>query len=803
MKFTLSWLKDHLDTDADAATIADKLTAIGLEVESVEDVGARIADFTVAHVVSAEKHPNADKLNLCMVDTGADIVQVICGAPNAHTGMKAVFAKPGVVIPASGEVLKVGAIRGLESRGMLCSERELLLSDEHNGIIELPADAEIGAPAAVALGLDDPLIDVSLTPNRGDCTSVHGIARDLAAAGLGRLKGGAVHKVPGKFKSPIAVTLQFAPETRAACPLFVGRMIRGVKNGPSPKWLQDRLRAVGLRPISALVDITNLLSLDRGRPLHVFDTDKLVGNMHARLAENGEELLALDGKTYRLDSAMCVIADDHAARGIAGVMGGEETGCTETTTNVFVESALFDPVSVAATGRKLGILSDARYRFERGVDPEFVIPGMELATKFILEFCGGEPSEIVVAGSVPEWQRTIEFSQDAVRRLAGLELPQSEITRILANLGFTVDRLHTFLNRGVMSVAPPSWRSDIDGAADLVEEVVRIHGLEHVPSVPMTRPDAVARPVLTGAQKRTRSVRRLLAARGFNECVSYSFIPRGDAALFGGGDEARQLENPIAAELDAMRPSVLPSLLAAAARNQARGIYDLMLFEIGAAFDSGLPGEQKTVAAGIRVGSGARDWTKSVHPADAFDAKADMLAAIEAAMGAAMTAPIRAGAAAWYHPGRAGTLALGSKVLASFGELHPKVLAAFDIKGPVVAFEIFLDAIPEPKAKGKARAVFAPSAFQPVERDFAFVVDAKISAEDVLKPVRMVDRNLIERVSVFDVYEGKGVAEGKKSLAITVRLQPKDKTLTDAEIEAAAQKIVAAVTKATGGTLRT
>ncbi len=807
MKFTLSWLNDHLDIDAgsgvDAAAIADKLTAIGLEVESVADVGARIADFTVAHVVSAEKHPNADKLKLCMVDTGADIVQVICGAPNAHTGMKAVFAKPGVVIPVSGEVLKVGAIRGLESRGMLCSERELLLSDEHTGIIELPAEAEIGAPAAQALGLDDPVIDVSLTPNRGDCASVHGIARDLAAAGLGRLKSGAIHKVPGKFKSPIAVSLQFAPETRAACPLFVGRYIRGVTNGPSPKWLQERLRAVGLRPISALVDVTNLLSLDRGRPLHVFDADKLVGHMHARLAEEGEQLLALDGKTYKLDSAMCVIADDKAARGIAGVMGGEETGCTETTVNVFVESAFFDPVSVAATGRKLGILSDARYRFERGVDPGFVIPGIELATKFILEFCGGEPSEIVIAGKVPEWQRTIEFSQDAVRRLAGLELPHSEITRILTNLGFTVDRLHTFLNRGVMSVAPPSWRSDIDGAADLVEEVVRIHGLGHVPSVPMARPDAVARPVLTGAQKRLRAVRRLLASRGFNETISYSFIPRAHATLFGGGDEARQLENPIAAELDAMRPSVLPSLLAAAARNQARGISDLMLFEIGAAFESGMPGEQKTVAAGVRIGTGARDWSKSVHPADAFDAKADLLAAIEVAMGGSMTAPIRAGAADWYHPGRAGTLALGQKVIGQFGELHPKVIAAFDLKGPAVAFEIFLDAIPEPKAKGKARAAFAPSALQAVERDFAFVVDAKVSAEDVLKPARMVDRALIESAAVFDVYEGKGVPEGKKSLAITVRLQPKDKTLTDAEIEAVAGKIVAAVSKATGGVLRT
>ncbi len=796
MKFTLSWLKDHLDTEADAATIADKLTAIGLEVEAVEDAGAALRDFTVGHVVSAEKHPNADKLKLCMVDTGADIVQVVCGAPNARTGIKIVFAKPGVTIPATGDVLKIGAIRGVESRGMMCSERELLISDEHNGIIELSPEAEIGLPAAEALGLNDPVIEISLTPNRGDCTSIHGIARDLAAAGLGRLKSPAVHAVKGTFASPKTVALNFSPDTASACPLFAGRYIRGVKNGPSPKWLQERLRAIGLRPISALVDVTNLLSYDRGRPLHVFDADKLEGNVQARMAEDGEQLLALDGKTYTLDSSMCVIADEKAARGIAGVMGGEDTGCTEETTNVFVESAFFDPVSIAATGRKLGILSDARYRFERGVDPEFVIPGIELATKLILEFCGGEPAETVIAGSVPEWRRRIDFTPERVARLAGLDLPGQEITRILSNLGFLVEA------GAPLKVTPPSWRSDVDGAADLVEEVVRIHGLEHVPSIPMERPSAIARPVLTGAQKRKRVVRRLLASRGFNECVTYSFIPREHASLFGGGDEARQLENPIAADLDAMRPSVLPSLLAAASRNQARGFLELRLFEIGAGFDSGMPGEQKTIACGIRIGSAMRNWAKSTHGADGFDAKADMLAAIETAMGGAMNAPIRAGAADWYHPGRAGTLALGPKVIGYFGELHPRIVQAFDLKGPAVAFEIFLDQLPEPKAKSKARTAFAPSALQPVERDFAFVVDAKVTAEDVLKPARMAERNLIESAALFDVYEGKGVPEGKKSLAISVRLQPKDKTLTDAEIDAVAEKIVAAVTKATGGTLR-
>jgi len=798
MKFTLSWLKAPLDTDADAQTIADKLTSIGLEVESVEDAGARLKDFTVAYVVSAEKHPNADKLRLCMVDTGAgEPVQVVCGAPNAHAGMKAVFAKPGTIIPATGAELKIGTIRGVESRGMLCSIRELLLGDEHDGIIELAADAVVGDPAAKALGLTDPVIDVSITPNRGDATSVYGIARDLAAAGLGRLREGDLSPVPGKFPSPIQTILDFPENTQNAAPMFAGRLIRGVKNGPSPKWLQDWLKAVGLRPISALVDVTNFISLDRGRPLHVFDAAKLKGNLRARFAKDGEQLVALDGKTYTLDSEMVVIADDAAARGIGGIMGGEDSSCTETTTDVFVESALFDPVRIARAGRILGIVSDARYRFERGVDPEFVLPGLELATKMILEFCGGEPGEVVVAGSPPDWKREIAFAPDAVLKLGGMDVPDDEIVRILTRLGFTVE------GRSPMKVTPPSWRSDVVGSADLVEEVVRIHGLDKVPSSPMDRPSVIARPTLTSSQRRSRIVRRTLAARGFNETINFSFIPREHAKLFGGGDDERQLQNPIAADLDAMRPSVLPSLLAAAQRNAARGFSDVMLFELGAQFESGMPEAQKTVAAGIRSGAGARSWTKAAHAADAFDAKADMLAALESAMNGPMTAPVKQGAAAWYHPGRSGTLALGPKVLAYFGELHPKVLAAFDLKGPVSAFEVFMDAIPDSKAKSKARPPFAPSQFQPVERDFAFVVDAGVAADAIIKAAKGAERDLIERIDIFDVYEGKGVPEGKKSLAISVRLQPKDKTLTDAEIEAIAAKLVAAVTKATGGTLRT
>lgn len=798
MKFTLSWLKEHLDTDADAQSVASKLTSIGLEVEAIEDAGARLKDFVVGYVVSAEKHPNADKLKLCIVDagTGANI-QVVCGAPNAHTGMKGVFARPGVVIPYSREVLKVGTIRGVESRGMLCSGRELLLSDDHEGIIELPGDAKIGEPAAKALGLTDPVIDVSLTPNRGDAASVFGIARDLAAAGLGKLKDASIKPIPGQFPSPKKTVLNFTPETATACSMFAGRYIRNVKNAPSPQWVQDRLKAIGLRPISALVDVTNLITYDRGRPLHVFDADKVEGNLQARLAREGETVLALDGKTYTLDGDMCVIADERAAQGIAGVMGGEESGCSETTRNVFVESAYFDPARTARTGRKLDIVSDARYRFERGVDPEFVVAGLELATRLILECCGGEPSEIVVAGQPPDWRRTIAFDPAYVARLAGVSVDARESRAILERLGCSVE------GGSSLGVAPPSWRSDIAGKADLVEEIVRIHGIDNLPSTPMPRTSWVAKPTLTLAQRRTRSTRRLLASRGFNETINFTFIPRAHARLFGGGDDARQVENPIASDLDAMRPSVLPSLLAAAQGNASRGFYELALFEIGAQFETGAPGGQTSVAAAIRSGQGARDWTKSSHAPDMFDAKADMLAVLEVAMGAPMTAPVGQGAASWYHPGRSGTLALGPKTVAMFGELHPRVLAAFDLKGPVAAIEVFLDSIPEPKSKSRTRTPFLPSPYQASERDFAFVVDTKISADEVVRAAKGADRTLIERVEIFDLYEGKGVAEGKRSLAITVRIQPRDRTLTDAEIDVIGQKVVAAVAKATGGVLRT
>jgi phenylalanyl-tRNA synthetase beta chain len=796
MKLTLSWLKDHLKTDSGAKTIAETLTNIGLEVDSLEDKSAALAAFSVARVVTAQPHPNADKLQLLTVDTGHETVQVVCGAPNARAGMKGVFAPPGTFIPGSNFTLGIAKIRGVESRGMMCSERELQLSEEHDGIIELSQEAVVGSAAAPALGLNDPIIDVALTPNRGDCTSVRGIARDLAAAGLGELKDGAVKPARGAFPSPIKVSLDFPENAASACTMFAGRLIRGVKNRPSPEWVQTRLKAVGLRPISALVDVTNLVAHDRGRPLHVFDAAKLKGNMRARLAKPGEKLLALDGKTYTLDGEMTVIADDAAARGIAGVMGGEDSSCTETTTDVFIESAMFDPVRTARTGRTLGIISDARYRFERGVDPEFVVPGLELATRLILEFCGGEPSEVVVASRPLNWQRTITMAPDALKRLAGIELPRVEIARILTQLGFAVRGSDS------LEVQPPSWRPDVHGSADLVEEVVRIHGIEKVPSAPMSRPSAVARPILTPAQRRIGAIRRALATRGFNETVNFSFIPRKHAALFGGGDEARQLENPISSDLDAMRPSVLPGLLAAAARNQARGVGHATMFEIGPQFLAGTPGAQSDVAAGIRAGEPPRHWTKSAIRPDWTAVKADAIAALEAAWGE-VTAPVQAPAPHWYHPGRSGTIALGPKALAHFGELHPAVIAAFDLKGPVAGFEIFLDAIPEAKSRsGKARSKLEASDLMPVERDFAFVVDTKVAAQDVVKAARGADRQLIERVDVFDVYEGKGVPEGKKSLAVAVKLQPRERTLTDAEIEAVAQKIVTAVTKATGGTLR-
>lgn len=817
MKFTLSWLKDHLDTEASLDEIARTLTMIGLEVDSVTDRARSLAPFTVARVLRAEPHPNADRLRVCLVDTGTEQVQVVCGAPNARAGMMGVFAPAGTTVPGTGLLLKKSAIRGVESNGMLVSEREMGLSDEHEGIIELPEDAPLGAPFARVMGLDDPVIEIGLTPNRGDCAGVRGIARDLCAAGLGDLKRVPAwdERIPGSFDSPVRVRIDLPAEAADACPMFVGRYISGVRNGPSPRWLQDRLKAVGLRPISALVDITNFFTLDVSRPLHVFDADRLTGDVTVRLARPGETMRALDGRSYTLDGEMTVIADAAGPQGLGGVMGGEQTGCTEGTVNVFLESALFDPRRTARTGRMLGIHSDARYRFERGVDPTSALPGLEAATKMILELCGGEASAPVVAGGEPDWRRAIPFRPARVAALGGVDVRPEECRRILRGLGFTVEeasgsvppqdvavRGHVELTSWLVS--PPSWRPDVHAEVDLVEEILRIFGYDNIPVLPLERETPLPQTALTPAQARPVRARRALATRGLIEAVTFSFMPSERAAAFGGGDPSLRLANPISADLDAMRPSILPNLIDAARRNSDRGLGDGGLFEVGPHYETTAPEGQRMVAAGLRWGShGPRHWAARPRPVDAFDAKADAIAALEAAGAPVANLQVAADAPAWYHPGRSGSLRLGPKVLARFGELHPATLAAFDLDGPAAAFEAFLDAVPQPKARaGKARPPLKLSPFQPVVRDFAFILDAGVSADAVIKAVRNADKALIADVGVFDLYTGPGVPEGCKSLAVAVTLQPVQATLTEAEIEAVSQRIVAAVESATGGSLR-
>ncbi len=802
MKFTLSWLRDHLETTATVDEIAHALTDLGLEVEEISNPADRLKAFTLAKVLHAEQHPDADRLRVCRVLTDEGERQIVCGAPNARAGITVVLAKPGDYVPGIYVTLGVGRIRGVESHGMMASERELELSDEHDGIIELPS-GEVGQRfvdwlAANDAARVDPMIHIKITPNRPDALGVRGIARDLAARGLGVLKDEVIAPVPGAFPSPIAVRTDPALKEKG-CPLFAGRVIRGVTNGPSPRWLQDRLRAIGLRPISALVDITNFFTFDRNRPLHVFDADKVKGALRIHPATGGEELPALDGKSYRLAAGQMVISDDAGPESLAGIMGGEHSGCTDGTVNVFLESAYWDPITIAATGRALRINSDARYRFERGVDPAFTLPGLEAATRMILDLCGGEASEVVLDGAVPGTDRAYRLDPARVIRLVGMDIPAAEQRRTLEALGFRLS--------GDMA-QPPSWRPDVQGEADLVEEVARIASLSGLKGQPLARPAAgVLRPVLTPMQRREGAARRTLAALGYNECVTYSFIGADQAALFGGGAEAVRIENPISSEMTHLRPDLLPGLLAAAARNQARGFMDLALFEVGPVFSGGEPGEQALQATALLVGAAAaRDTFGSRRPVDAFDAKADAEAVL-AASGAPARLQVARAVPGWFHPGRSGLLTLGPKVvLAAFGEVHPKVLKAMDVKGPAVAMTVHLGAVPVARSKGPTRPALAASGFQAVERDFAFVLDAGVEALTVVNAAQGADKALIESVRVFDEFAGEKaeaqMGAGKKSLAITVRLQPTDRTLTDEDIAGVSGRIVEKVAKATGGVLR-
>jgi phenylalanyl-tRNA synthetase beta chain len=801
MKFTLSWLKEHLDTDESVEALADKLTMIGLEVEHIDDRAKALAAFTIARVISAEQHPNADRLRVCMVDTGdgGAPVQVVCGAPNARSGMVSVFSAPGTFIPGKNITLGVGTIRGVESRGMLCSAAELQLSEDHDGIMELAADAPIGAGYAQWAGLGDPMFEINLTPNRQDCTGVHGIARDLSAADMGKFKDPGIKQIKGEFPCPVSVTVEDA----TLCPGFALRLVRGVKNGPSPEWLQKRLTSIGLRPINALVDITNFMTYDRARPLHVFDAAKVTGHLTVRRARNGETLLALDGRTYTLDSGVCVIADDHGVESLAGIMGGEASGCSEATTDVLIESALWNEINIAQSGRKLGINSDARYRFERGVDPAFMVPGLEMATKLVMELCGGTPSENIVVGNAFGDDRVIDFPLTEVKRLAALDVPMPEMKRILGHLGFMMAG-----SGPVVKVAVPSWRSDVSGKADIVEEIVRIVGVDKVPMTPFDRGDAARKPVLTQIQSRTRRAKRGLAARGMIEAVTWSFIAKPSAELFGGDKPELALANPIAVDMSDMRPSLLPGLVNAAQANIDRGFPDLALFEVGQVFTSDRPEGELIAAAGVRHGfasSGGigRHWSGSAT-ADALDAKADAFAVLAAAGAPMQALQVVPGGPDWLHPGRSGTIQIGPQnVLGYFGELHPRALEALRADGPMIGFEVILDRIPDAKQKPtRAKPVLELSSFQPVSRDFAFIVDRSVKAGDIVRAALAVDKKLITDVTAFDVYEGKGIDEAKKSIAIAVTIQPRDKTLTDQEIDAVAARIVAEVTRKTGGVLR-
>jgi phenylalanyl-tRNA synthetase beta chain len=801
MKFSLSWLLEHFETQAPLELLLDTLTDLGLEVEGVEDKAEALKGFTIARIKEAKQHPNADRLRVCTVETGKGEIQVVCGAPNARTGLVTVLALPGQTIPRDGTVLKKGEIRGEASEGMMCSGFELNLTDDHDGILELPADAPIGASFAESMGLADPVIEIAITPNRADALGVRGIARDLAAKGLGQLKPLPYPEAPvtGTYKAPVTVTLDL-PDNNKSCPVFYARHFKGLKNGESPEWLKTRLQSIGLKPISALVDLTNFLTFDLNRPAHVFDAAKVTGGLKLRSAKAGETLLALNGKTYTLEDGMTVIADDAAVLSLGGIMGGETSGVSESTTEIILEMAYFDPLSIARAGRKLGILSDARFRNERGIDPTSCALGIEIATRLILEICGGETSDIVIAGAAPDTTRTLTLRPARTESLTGITIDTAEQVAILEALGFKVTQ-----DGAKLAVVPPAWRGDIEGEADLIEEVMRVHGIDQVPETPLPRPAGLPTPAITPKQLRDRRVRRLLASQGLMEAVTWSFLDHATAVRFGGGDASLTLTNPIASDLDQMRPSALPNLLRAASRNLARGAESIALFEVGPAFTSIKPeGGQTQVAIGLRVGPAAeRHWRGGNRPVDAFDAKEDLFAALRDLGLAPDGMPIFRDTPDWYHPGQSGVIKLGPKnVLARFGALHPSLLEDFGIEAPAVAFELFLDVAPMPKAKGRAKPSLKLASLQPVRRDFAFLVDGSVESSVLLKAVKDADKGLIVEANLFDIYVGKGVPEGKKSVAVGITLQPTEKTLTDAEIEAVAAKVTAEVAKATGGSLR-
>ncbi len=792
MKFSLSWLKEHLDTDADMQAVADCLNRIGLEVEGIENPAEALSAFRIAKVISAAPHPQADKLQVLSVDAGGKPLQVVCGAPNARAGMLGVFGPAGAVVPANGMVLKVAAIRGVESNGMMCSIAELELGDDHDGIIELPDDAPVGQVYADWAGLDDPVIDVSITPNRQDCMGVRGIARDLAAAGLGTLKPlGDVYKIDlstpleGSDPAPNVLT-----DDEAGCPAFYAQSVSGVRNGEAPEWMRAKLKAIGQKPISALVDITNFLSIDLGRPLHVYDRAKLNGALVARKAKDGEEIVALNGKTYALDASMTVIADDVMVHDIGGIMGGEHSGVSEDTTDVLIECAFFDPEHIARTGQKLGLTSDARQRFERGVDPAFLENGLAIATKLVLDLSGGTASAITRVGQAPVTPRIFAYDTDYCRRLGGVDVPPEEQRNILERLGFSVT--------ADWHITVPSWRRDVDGAADIVEEVVRMVGLDNVMSVPLPRADGVAKPTATPAQSLERKVRRAAAARGLNEAINWSFLPQKASDAFGGG--AWALANPISEDMKVMRPSLLPGLLSAAQRNMDRGASSVRLFEIGRRYFVGTDAtsDERATAGIVLAGERtARNWaTGKAERFDAFDAKAEAIALLKAAGVATDSLLVMDDAGAHYHPGQSATLRMGPKnILAAFGTLHPATAKAFDLDGTVVAAEIFLDAIPLKKASGFMRPAFTPPALQAVTRDFAFLVAEGMPANDLLRAIKGADKDNIVAVRLFDRFAGHGVPEGQVSLAVEVTLQPTDKSYSDDELKAISDKVIAAATK--------